>query len=93
MVGADTAVLRGILKAKGRYDEAILDYTALMKSPGSEEIVVDILTNRAYCHGKMCVYDLAIKDYAEVIAICPKNAHALFNRAICLQKTGAYSQV
>ncbi|KAG5472521.1 hypothetical protein LSCM1_03922 [Leishmania martiniquensis] len=73
----------------GRYEEAIEDYTkALHEHPG---VVTRVLNNRAYCFARLNFFEDAIRDYSEVLATDPADAHALYNRGICFEKSGKYN--
>ncbi|MBL6750559.1 MAG: tetratricopeptide repeat protein [Nevskia sp.] len=63
---------------KGRYDEAIADYSAALKLKPTD---AQAHNNRGVAYKNKRQYELALADYDEAIKLEPDNASAHFNRA------------
>jgi len=80
---------RGKSTDKGKYDQAISDYTkAIEIDPGHSTAY----NNRGVAYGEKGQYDRAISDYTKAIEINPRFAAAYYNRGLAYQNKGGYDQ-
>ena len=82
-----------ILKFKGNHEEAIKEYTNILKEKIKEEEIIECMMNRAFCLGKIGDFQNAISDYTQILCRTPLNNHCLFNRGICYQKKNEFNNV
>ena len=74
---------------KGKYDEAISDYTKALEI---DPTLAEAYGNRGTTYGRKGQYDKAISDFTKALEINPKDALAYYNRGLAYYNKGQYGE-
>ena len=73
-----------VQRRQGKYDEAIVSYTAALNQQPNSEI---ILKNRAELYTEMDEIEHALTDYQRLLSLNPKDEDALYDRGLLYIRT------